>query len=77
MSHKPILYSRIIRSGEMPKLVHFLIKTRVVRSQTQAMLLLMLAVALFSGLTVYFYLYASGGLAYDTSLPSVVEAYPY
>ena len=68
MSRKPLLYSRIVRSDETPKLVVFLIKMKIVRSETQAIILLLLATALFSGLAVYFFLFAIGGLNQSTQL---------
>ncbi len=79
MTRKPLLYSRIIRSDETPKLVVFLIKMKIVRSETQAIILLLLATALFSGLAVYFFLFATGGLNQSTQLSfpaPFIESYP-
>lgn len=73
MSYNPLLYSRIIRSSETPKLVHFLIKYKVVRTETQAVYFLMLIVAMSSVLAMYFFLSLNGGLTRPASL---VEAYP-
>ena len=67
MGRKPILYSRIVRSDEVPKLVSFLIEMKVVRSETQAMFFLMFCVAVFSCFAVYFFLSATGGLIEPTA----------
>ena len=79
MNRKPILYSRIVRSDETPKLVTFLMKMKIVRSETQAIIILLLVTALFSGLAVYFFLSATGKLdqTASASFPApFLESYP-
>ena len=62
MTRKPILYSKIVRSDETPKLVVFLIKNKIVRTETQAVYFLILVVAISTALAVYFFLSINGGL---------------
>ena len=62
-NRKPILYSRIVRSNETPKLVTLLIKNKVVRTETQALWFLMFVVALSSVLAVYLFMSLSVGLS--------------
>ncbi len=59
MSRKPILYSRIIRSDETPRMVRWLLKSRFARSETQAVLVLLLITAISTGFAVYFFVSAN------------------
>ena len=71
---KPILYSRIIRSNETPKLVTLLIKNKVVRTETEALYFLLFVVALSSVLAVYFFMSLSTSLYRPA--PSFLPQYP-
>lgn len=70
MNPKPILYSKIIRSSEAPKMVRLLIKNKIVRTEIQAIYFLMLIVVISSILAIYFFLSLSVGL---TKADSFIE----
>jgi hypothetical protein len=73
MSRKPILYSKIVRSSETPKIVSFLIENKVVRTETQAVFFLIFVAAVSSVLAFYIFVSISGGV---TSRTFFTEVYP-
>ena len=60
MRNKSILYSKIIPSSETPKLMLFLIRNKIARSETGALYLLMATIAISTALTVFLFSSPSG-----------------
>ncbi|MBI2476513.1 MAG: hypothetical protein HYV67_04725 [Candidatus Taylorbacteria bacterium] len=63
MNRQPLLYSRIVRSGEPPPLARFLVRNKIVRTETQAIYFLLFVVAVSSIFAVYFFLSLNAGLS--------------
>lgn len=62
MRSKSILYSKIIPSSETPKLMLFLIRNKIARTETGALYLLMTTIAVSTALTVFLFSSPSGKL---------------
>ena len=63
MRSKSILYSKIIPSSETPKLMLFLMRNKVARTETGALYLLMATIAISTALTVFLFSSPGGRLA--------------